>query len=42
VSLRGRKRANNVNVNVGKMMGRNGNGLRGRRDVSVNFGFLAG
>jgi hypothetical protein len=42
VSLRGRKRANNVNVNVGETTGRNGNGLGRRRDVSVDFGFLAG
>jgi hypothetical protein len=41
VALRRRKRANEVNVNVGKVTGRNGDGLRRRGDVSVNFGFLA-
>jgi hypothetical protein len=37
VALRWRKRANQVNVNVGETMGRNGNGLRRGRDVSVDF-----
>jgi hypothetical protein len=42
VTLRRRKRANKVDVNVGKATGRNGNGLRRRGDVSVDFCFLAG
>jgi hypothetical protein len=41
VALRWRKSANQVNVNVGETTGRNGNGLRRGRDVSVDFCLLA-
>jgi hypothetical protein len=42
VALGRRKRANLVNVEMGKTSGRNGNGLGRRGDVNVIFGFLAG
>ena len=40
VSLGGRERANNVNVDVGKTTGRNGNGNWRRGDMDMDFGFL--
>ncbi len=42
VPLRGRKRSDQVNMNVGKTTGRDRNRNRGRRDVFVNLGSLAG
>jgi hypothetical protein len=42
VTLRRRIWANKVNVNVGEATRRNRNGLRRRRDVSMDFCFLAG
>jgi hypothetical protein len=40
VALGGRERANNVNVDVGKTTGRNGNGNWRRGDMDMDFGFL--
>jgi hypothetical protein len=42
VALGGRKGTDQVNMNVGKTTGRNGNGRRRGRNVVVNFGSLAG
>jgi hypothetical protein len=42
MTLRGRKGSYEVNMNVGKMAGRNRNRSRWRRNVFVNFGSLAG
>lgn len=40
LALGGRERANNVNVDVGKTTGRNGNGNWRRGDMDMDFGFL--